>query len=357
MSVFRFRPLFAALTLALPLVAVAETFRDVLAVPALQSPLAAKTLLNGLAGAGKRVVAVGQRGHIVYSDDAGTTWTQAKVPVSADLVAVHFPTARHGWAVGHDGVVLHSTDAGATWVRQLDGRAIGSLFQTYYAELAGRGALGPAAEATALVDEAARVAAQGADVPLLDVWFADPRNGFVVGAFNLVLHTADGGETWTPWSHRTENPNRLHLYAVRGVGSDVYATGEQGLVLKLDAASGRFRALETPYKGTYFGAVVGNDAVLVFGLRGNAFRSIDGGRNWRKVDTDVQDGLTGAAVVGEGKLVLVSQSGRVLVSQDGGVRFSPLKLDRATPASAVHPVGDRAVAIAGARGVRIQSLY
>ena len=78
---------------------------DVLDSPALQSPLAAKGLLNGLALAGDRIVAVGQRGHILISDDKGKSWQQAKVPVSSDLVAVHFPTAQAGWAVGHDGVV------------------------------------------------------------------------------------------------------------------------------------------------------------------------------------------------------------------------------------------------------------
>ncbi len=62
-------------------------FIDPLDVPAQMSPLAAKSLLQGVARAGPRLVAVGQRGHIVYSNDAGATWQQAKVPVSSDLTA------------------------------------------------------------------------------------------------------------------------------------------------------------------------------------------------------------------------------------------------------------------------------
>lgn len=38
--------------------------------------------------AGKRLVAVGDRGHILYSDDQGNTWTQAKVPTRQLLTAV-----------------------------------------------------------------------------------------------------------------------------------------------------------------------------------------------------------------------------------------------------------------------------
>lgn len=102
-------------------------WRDVLDTPAVPSPLAARSLLTGLARAGARVVAVGQRGHVLFSDDAGKSWNQADVPVSSDLVAVSFPNPDAGWIVGHDGVVLHSTDAGRSWTRQLDGRSVGEL--------------------------------------------------------------------------------------------------------------------------------------------------------------------------------------------------------------------------------------
>ena len=92
-----------------------RSFVDVLDQPATASPLAAQRVLQASAVAGKRLVAAGARGHIVYSDDRGATWQQAKVPVSADLTALHFVDARQGWAVGHEGVVLHT----ARWRRDL----------------------------------------------------------------------------------------------------------------------------------------------------------------------------------------------------------------------------------------------
>jgi len=102
-------PPLVSLVLALPLAAAASgNFRDVLDTPARASAYAAKSLLSGVANAGQRVVAVGQRGHIVYSDDGGQTWLQAKVPVSTDLTAVFFASPTHGWAVGHGGVVIVS---------------------------------------------------------------------------------------------------------------------------------------------------------------------------------------------------------------------------------------------------------
>src|SRR5574337_2060456 len=132
MFIPKLRPILLVLALTAPVAGMAAGYQDVIDTPARESTLASKALLNGLASAGERVVAVGQRGHIIYSDDAGKSWQQAKVPVSSDLVAVSFPTPEQGWAVGHDGVVLHSSDAGATWTKQLDGRALGSMMAAYY---------------------------------------------------------------------------------------------------------------------------------------------------------------------------------------------------------------------------------
>jgi photosystem II stability/assembly factor-like uncharacterized protein len=346
-------PAFAAFALACPPAIAAAPFQDVLDTPAKESPLAPRSILNGVTGAGKRVVTVGQRGHIVYSDDAGKTWRQAKVPVSSDLVAVAFATPQKGWAVGHDGVVLHSTDGGVTWNKQLDGRSAGKRMEAFYAE---RAKIEPAAaDAAALAEEGKRFAQQGAENPLLDVWFADENNGFVVGAFNLIFRTADGGKTWEPWFHRTDNPNRLHLYAIRQVGADLYISGEQGILLKLDPAASRFTAVDTGYRGTYFGITGTDEAVLAFGLRGNVFRSADGGEQWQKVETGLQEGITGAANCGGKQLVLVSQSGRMLTSDDAGASFRPVKLQQPAPASAVHCIANAAV-IAGPRGVYAQAI-
>ncbi|MBL8421153.1 MAG: glycosyl hydrolase [Dechloromonas sp.] len=346
-----------ALVLTLPLAAsAAESYRDVLDTPARESAFATKSLLNGVAGAGKRVIAVGQRGHIVYSDDGGKSWTQAKVPVSSDLVAVTFPTTEQGWAVGHDGVVLHTADSGATWTRQLDGRSAGQLLANYYAAQAAAGTLGAPDAAAMLVDEAKRIGTQGAENPFLDVWFADENNGFIVGAFNQIFRTADGGKTWEPWFHRTENPNRLHLYAIRQVGGALYIVGEQGTVLKLNGGGKRFVALDTGYKGSFFGVTGGDGAVLIHGLRGHAFRSQDGGKAWQKIETGLQDGITGAASCGNQRLVLVSQAGRLLISDDAGASFRPIKVEQAAPASAVACLGNDGTVIVGARGVRAQSI-
>lgn len=328
----------------------AHAFKDRLDSPALQSPLAQHELLNGLARAGERLVAVGARGHILYSDDQGGTWRQAVVPVSVDLTAVHFPSPQHGWAVGHDGVVLASQDAGEHWTRQLDGRAAAQLMQAHYTAHPPAD-LSPEA-LRALQADVGRLVQEGADKPFLDVWFENESTGYVVGLFNLIFRTTDGGKTWLPLFDRTDNPQRLHLYAVRPAGKHLYLAGEQGLVLRLDAASQRFQAMPVDYRGTFFGiAPTGGEGLLVFGLRGNVFRSDDAGQHWLKVDTGIDVGLTAAAQAPDGRLVLTSQAGHVLQSTDGGRTFTQAPRAK-RPIGSVAFASPKALVTAGPRGVQ-----
>ena len=316
--------------------------RDVLDTPAGRSALAQRGLLSGLARAGQRVVAVGQRGHVLFSDNAGQRWQQADVPVSADLVAVHFADAENGWAVGHDGVILGSSDGGRTWARRLDGRGLGDVLVAHYTKTAD----------AKWLEEARRFAQQGAENPFLDCWFQDARSGYVVGAFGLVLRTADAGKTWEPLLHATDNPKGLHFYSVRGIAGDIYLAGEQGLLLKLARDTGRFVAQATPYQGTLFGLVGNDQAVLAHGLRGNVVRTADGGRSWASVPTGISVGLTASTLDERGRFVIVSQAGHVIASSDAGATFKPVKLERPVPAAAVVTSGTGMLVIAGPRGVQ-----
>jgi photosystem II stability/assembly factor-like uncharacterized protein len=327
-------------------------WHDPLDTPAAASPLAQRGLFTALARAGERLVAVGQRGHVLWSEDGGRHWQQAAVPVSTDLVAVAFPTPAQGWAVGHDGVILASTDGGRSWTRRLDGNGLGALLVAHYERAAAPSAQEPAAKWLA---EARRLAEQGTQNPWLDVWFQDASTGFVVGAFGLVLHTRDGGQTWTPWLDRVDNPKALHLYAVRGIGEDVFVVGEQGLALKLDRAAGRFRALDMPYAGTLFGITGAPDALVVHGLRGSLLRSTDGGQRWQALPATVPAGLGAAATDAQGRIVVVSQAGHVLLSSDRGASFAPTKVERPLPAAAVLTTPDGLV-LAGPRGVHTLNL-
>jgi len=326
-------------------------FVDVLDTPAQSTPLAAKSLMLAVTRAGDRLIAVGQRGQILMSGDGGATWKQSGVPVSSDLTAVYFVDGKQGWAVGHDGVVLHTEDAGDTWRLQLDGRKVNELL---VAAMTKKVQAEPASEeAKKLLAEAERYKDQGPDKPFLDVWFADAQNGYVVGAYNLIFRTEDGGATWTPWFDRTDNPKFLNLYAIHPVGDGLYVVGESGLALKLDTAAQRFRALDTGYNGTFFGIVGNASAVLAYGLRGSVYRSTDAGKSWTRINVGLPATIVAGIAMPDGTLTLADVSGRLASSADGGAAWKPAATSAGTMIAGLIDMGNGALALVGPRGITV----
>lgn len=280
----------------------------------------ASAVLMALAPAGRRLVAAGERGLILLSDDGGVSWRQAEVPVSVSLTAMRFASPLTGWAVGHAGVILHTRDGGVHWVRQLDG-----LHFSYEAP----------------------------DKALFDLCFLDERHGFAVGAYGLLLETRDGGASWQPWHASLPHRETRHFYSIRASGNTLYLAGEAGMFYRSRNGGSSFEEIRTPYAGSYFGIVpVERDGLILYGLKGNAYRSDDGGDHWRKIDTGTSAGLTAGIALRDGSVLLASQAGELLRLPAGALRAMALPLPRSYPLSAVAAASDGVFIAAGARGVR-----
>jgi len=338
-----------AATAAVPAPAAKDSFRDPLDTPAAPTRLASVTQSTALARVGeRRVVAVGMRGLIIVSDDGGVTWRQVPAPVGSDLLAVRFVDARHGWAGGHDGVVLATNDGGDTWARLVDGRQAGPLLVDHFTQLAATG--DPRAQR--LLREVRRNFENGPEMPVLDLWFEDTQRGWAVGPFGTAVGTVDGGRTWQSWVERVDNPNMLHYHAIRGIAGDVYMPSEQGTVFKLDRDRQRFVALQTGYAGSFFGIVGTRDFVLAYGLRGTIYRSHDRGTTWERLATDLPATVTGATVLDDGRVLLVTQDGRVVVTADRGDSFQPLRPARPTLFTDAVQVAPGTAIVSGLSGVQ-----
>lgn len=317
--------LVAVLALAVSLagpVAVAATPKSSVDRPATVSAKASRSLLLDLAQAGKRLVAVGDRGHILLSDDQGKSWIQAKVPVSVMLTSVHFPNAQEGWAVGHNGVILYSSDAGANWQLQRADKGSGS---------------------------------EKAGAPLLGVWFADNQNGYAVGAYGYFLATHDGGTTWQDNSSALNNADGWHLNAIRGMsgGSSVFIVGEHGVVFRSLDKGVTWSALASPFDGSFFGvAPIAPDLVLIFGLQGRLFASVDQGGQWRQVQTGVTSGINAATRLEDGRIIVVGNAGVVLGAKDSSLNLIPETRSDRQSITAVLPLSGSGVLTAGDGGVK-----
>jgi photosystem II stability/assembly factor-like uncharacterized protein len=318
-----------------PVAALGQTVEDPAAQPSIIEPLAVKSLLLDLAWAGPRAVVVGERGHVLYSDDRGKTWTQVQVPASANLTAVYFSDERHGWAVGHDEVILRTEDGGLTWER--------TRFNP------------------------------DANKPLLDVWFADADRGLAVGAYGLILSTADGGRNWTerPFepvplggAKKESDPDDFsagvdmgfdfHLNAIVSAGGSVlYLAAEAGRLFRSDDSGASWRELPSPYDGSFYGILpLDDNALLAFGLRGNVFRSEDGGQNWSAIETGTTALLDAAIRPSPAVVMIAGLTGVMLVSTDGGRTFGLTQQEDRKGLSCLLWAGDDEVIVAGEGGVR-----
>ena len=301
-----------------------------------------RAVLLGVARAGGRFVAVGERGIAVISDDGCRTWRQAQVPVSVSLTAVAFADDRRGYATGHGGTVLGTTDGGLTWTRLLDGRAIAVKMQ----EAAMRG--GDAAQRQA----ADRMVADGPDKPLLDLVVSSPSEVFVVGAYGIALTTSDGGHTWSVRSSLLDNPKGLHLYAVRRRGQIIAIAGEQGLLLRSDDGGLSFRKLSLPYQGSFFTLELPSASdIITAGMRGNVWRSADAGSTWQQLPSPSAAAIVASGLRPDGSFVLASQAGQLISNK--GASLEVMKLPPLPPLTGVLPLPGEALLALSVEGAHL----
>lgn len=293
----------ASAALALHGVSASGAERDAMDRAALSAARPERAVLLAAASAGERIVAVGERGIAILSDDQGRSWRQARVPVGVTLTAARFADGRNGMAVGHGGTVLTTADAGETWTRRLEGHTLARL--TLEAARTEQDAMA--------LKAAERLVVEGPDKPLMDVVQLDAHRAIATGAYGLTVETRDGGQTWVSWTGRLDNPKASHLYAVRARGEVILLAGELGLVLFSENGGRSFRRLETPYKGSFFTAeILPNGQLLLAGLRGNAWVSNDTGASWSQLKNPMSVSLTSSVVLADGSLLLGNQAGFVL---------------------------------------------
>jgi photosystem II stability/assembly factor-like uncharacterized protein len=264
---------------------------DVPAERALPARLAAESLLLDVSSRDGVMVAVGERGHVLRSIDAGATWTQADVPTRALLTGVHMHDRMRGWAVGHDEVVIRTTDGGVTWQR------------VHHAPERER--------------------------PLLDVWFADERQGFAVGAYGTLLATTDCGDTWEARSLVGDDDFHLNHIAAAADGT-LYVAAEAGHLYRSEDGGATWQPLTSPYQGSFFGVVpLADGTVLAMGLRGHLYRSPDRGATWQAIPTTSDESLTAALDLGGGRYVVGGMGGTLLWGNGVAVRKQELPSRRA----------------------------
>lgn len=284
------------------------------------SSLASKDLLLAATKAGNRLVAVGEFGHVIYSDDHGSTWVQAaSVPTQVTLTSVYFISDKIGFAGGHDSTVLRTDDAGDHWT---------------------------------LAYHDAK-----AQSPIMSVYFENENHGFAMGAFSFVIETQDGGKTWNQRALVTGSQEDSHLNMVFGEKKTgtILVAAEFGTVYRSADQGKTFQEIKTGYEGSFWGGLALSDgSALIFGMRGNVYRSTDDGATWVKANGGTDKSIGGGVELPNGTIVLVGLQGYVGYSTDKGLNFTEVvRADRLGYTSVTEgPQGE--IAVYGEPGVKLQ---
>ncbi len=317
--------------------------------------LADKSLLLDIVSvANDRLLAVGERGHVLVSDDQGDSWRQIlNVPTRATLTTTT-AVGDQVWVAGHDTTIINSQDNGETWSVQFEDI--------------------------------------GGD-PLMDISFGADGYGMAVGAYGLFMISDDGGENWSQEImadlvirdeviEDQESPadedsliddsgflNQADMADFEDLDVEYHLNsllrlGGQRMVIAAEAGRGYYsedngqnwRLFRLPYDGSMFGVIRSdnNDCMVTFGLRGNIFRSCDGIDSWQAVDSGVSAGIFDGAYDAAGDLWLIGANGTLLRQPAGGA-LRPISLDTGDDYNGLLFSGERLILI-GESGVELMSL-
>jgi len=187
----------------------------------------------------RRLVAVGNGGGVIVSQDGGEHWARADAPAADGRKFLRVRTFAGGvaWATGEFGMVLRSEDFGASWREAMPAEDIG------WNDVAVRG------EQVLVVGEFGRIARSvdggrswgeveaGVESSLTSVWMGEGL-ALAVGLDGHILRSTDQGQGW----QRVRSGTREHLCSVAPAPEGFVAVGNRGVVLTGDRSGGSWHA-------------------------------------------------------------------------------------------------------------------
>lgn len=241
-----------------------------------------KVQINDMIELDGRLVAVGERGTIVISENNGKTWKTTHGDAQVPVTLTDISSLSDGvlMAVGHDSVILRSDDDGLTWKQIMRDSERGE--------------------------------------PLMGSWSQDGKTVFAFGSFGKFLVSDDGGKSFKS----QELPGRsYHFSSMAGNEQGVrILVGERGTAMRSQDGGETWEQQESFYKGSLFGVAHLEDSRWVtYGMRGHIFYSDDNGDHWNEIKVPNELPLYGHSLVDGGKkMVMVGTAGSYVTINDRG---------------------------------------
>ena len=115
--------------------------------------------------------------------------------------------------------------------------------------------------------------------------FADPKDGWIIGHLGIVLHTVDGGQSWT----RQLDGITAASLALAAAKQESTGPGDPN-VLQANLQNAQQLVSDGPDKPFLAITVTDTDHALIAGAYGIAFQTEDAGAHWQAVQDRFDDG-------------------------------------------------------------------
>lgn len=283
-------------------------------------------------------------GAIFRTADSGTTWVQSSISPMKTLNGIHFADALHGVAVGIDGAAVTS-DGGATWRYQED--LVTSELHDIASTAAGWVAVGRHGFIMRSDDGSTwQRVASGTTQDLLSISFHDGQNGVALGSAGTVLHTTDGGVSFSVLRDPPLPPLRAVSFSdpLHGV-----AAGLGGAILHTDNGGATWRSGSTAITTDLVTATWASPTTGIVAGRGALHHTTDGGATWQQ--RLASDSTFACATIRGARALAVTTRGELYASADTGRTWQAVECGRPAMLTAASILDDDSWVVAGPRTV------
>ena len=288
----------------------------------------------------------GYFGALYHSPDGGITWTKKDAGTTEGFLGIDFVGDKLGWIVGGNGIILHTKDGGETWERQVNPREEERLaymakrdptddsvpdiqeqrlFKVFFSDENNGWTVGEWGVILHTADGGNTWVRQDfyEDAHLFDIYFLNNQEGWIVGEFEFIIHTTDGGQTWE--AQREWGEVKISSVSFRDSMHGV-AVGVRGMVLITEDAGVNWNKVTPPMDETYqrVAFVPNTERVIAVGQRGAAMRSEDSGKTWSVFTLpNMYSWVSGLAFAENGDGYAVGDQGTIFISKDSGKSWVP----------------------------------
>lgn len=271
---------------------------------------------------GHTIIAVGDRGIILRSENFGATWSKPFSRTEERLLDVSFLDFNNGMVssanlAGGFSIVLQTFLGGRQWLER-DILLQKELWAIEYINALTAIVVGAEGAIAKTLDGGSswRTINSPTANDLLGIDFINDKSGFVVGSSGTLLQTSDGGNTWTP---QTVNPKLTFWSLAFSDSSTGYIVGENGTILKSNDAGLSWTKQTTGLTETLFGvAFVTPDTGIVVGQNGAILQTTDGGDIWKVQNSNTKNTLLDVHFFDAQHGVAVGEYGAILLTSVGG---------------------------------------